>query len=152
MKESLHEAKEEIKRADHLIYVSLKYTRTVDMFRHIIKRIINSLDFTIVALLKHAIKKRKIKELPKSPGMKGEVIKKIFSDKKIIELVDFYLFLRKVMRTEYTKAREYRRHVTMGVVVNGTPVGINIDIIYEYFDKTKEYVSYAESLILGKNE
>ena len=153
MKKLLYDAKEEIKRADHLIYVSLKYTRTVDMFRHILKRIINSLDFTIDALLKYAKKKKKIKEMPTSPVMKGNIVKEIFSDhEKIIEMVNFYLFLRKVIRAKYTKAREYRRHVTMAVVIEEGPVEINIDIIHEYFDKIKEYIAYTEELIFGKNE
>ena len=34
MKEALDNAKEELKRVDHLFYVSLKYTRTADMMRH----------------------------------------------------------------------------------------------------------------------
>jgi len=153
MEELLHDAKEEIKRADHLIYVSLKYTRTVDMFRHILKRIINSIDFTINALLKYAKKKRKIKELPTSPGMKGSAIKEIFSDDgRIVDMANFYLFLRKVIRTKYTKAREYRRHVAMTAAMDKGYVEINIDVIHEYFNKTKKYVNHAEELIFGKNE
>ena len=31
MNENIHDAKQEMKRVDHLIYVSLKYTRTVDV-------------------------------------------------------------------------------------------------------------------------
>ncbi len=43
MLESLDLAKEEIKRADHLMYVSLKYTRTVDILKSIIERLINAI-------------------------------------------------------------------------------------------------------------
>ena len=39
----LDKAKSELKRADHLIFVSLKYTRTVDVIRSIIERLINRL-------------------------------------------------------------------------------------------------------------
>jgi hypothetical protein len=51
MKESLSEAFEELKRADHLIYVSLKYTRTVDVIKSIIERLINAYDDAIITLL-----------------------------------------------------------------------------------------------------
>ena len=43
----LDEAKEEIKRADHLIYISLKYTKTVDVIKITIQRLINAFDFAI---------------------------------------------------------------------------------------------------------
>ena len=56
MKESLQDAKEELKRIDHLIYVTLKYTRTVDVFLSIIERMINSYEFIIDVLLKIAVK------------------------------------------------------------------------------------------------
>ena len=46
MKEALDNAKEELKRVDHLFYVSLKYTRTADMMRHLIERLINAFSFT----------------------------------------------------------------------------------------------------------
>ena len=38
MSEYLVDSKQEINRADHLIYVSLKYTRTVDVIKSIIER------------------------------------------------------------------------------------------------------------------
>ena len=42
MIETLENAKEELKRVDHLIFVSLKYTRTVDVLLNVINRIISS--------------------------------------------------------------------------------------------------------------
>jgi len=153
MKESLYEAKQEIKRADHLIFVSLKYTRTVDMFRSILERIINALDFTLDALLKYAKQKKKIKELPTSPGMKSDVVKEVYvEDRRITDMVELFLFLRRLLRAEYTKSQEYRRHVTMTVTMPEGEVEINIDIIHEYFEKLKEMVSYVETVTVGKNE
>lgn len=153
MKEALHEAKEEIKRADHLIYVSLKYTKTVDMFQHILKRMDDSVGFAIEALLRNMQRKKKIAEVPANPGSKAELAKRLFaSDPKIIEMVEFYLFLRRVMRSEYTKSKEYRRHITMTATLPEGIVEVNIDKIHEYFIKTKDYVSYVETLLVGKNE
>ena len=64
MKVFLEEAREELKRADHLIYVSLKYTRTVDVIKSVIDRLISCLDFVIDKLLDHAIDKKLISEKP----------------------------------------------------------------------------------------
>ena len=52
MIESLEDAKEELKRVDHLIYVSLKYTRTVDVLRNVIERLVTASEFMITAMLK----------------------------------------------------------------------------------------------------
>ena len=41
MIESLENAKEELKRIDHLIYVTLKYTRTVDVLLSVVERMVN---------------------------------------------------------------------------------------------------------------
>ena len=51
MKDTIEKAKEELKRADHLYYVSLKYTKTVDVIKSIIERLINAFDFTIDSLV-----------------------------------------------------------------------------------------------------
>ena len=42
MNEQLENTIEELKRVDHLFYVSLKYTRTVDMIKHVLERIIST--------------------------------------------------------------------------------------------------------------
>ncbi len=61
MRESLDNAFREIRKVDHLIFVSLKYTRTVDMIKHVIKRMISSFDFMMDALLLDLKKKKRIK-------------------------------------------------------------------------------------------
>ncbi|MBW2999064.1 hypothetical protein KY339_00185 [Candidatus Woesearchaeota archaeon] len=147
MKEALDEAKNELKRADHLIFVSLKYTRTCDVFKSIIERLINSIDWMLIAILKKLKEESKIKEIPPQPGMKCSEIKKHIDDEKILEMIDFYLLLRKISRAEFTRAREYRRHVTMTVCVDEEDREINIDSVTDNYKKTKEYLEYIEELL-----
>ena len=52
MKDYLDDVKNEVKRVDHLIYVSLKYTRTVDVIRSVVERIINELGNLVGAELR----------------------------------------------------------------------------------------------------
>ncbi len=146
MKEHIDNAREELKRADHLIFVSLKYTRTVDVIRSVIDRLLNTLDIIVTAMLEHAQKKKLIKEMPESLVAKTELIKKTFTDDVIIDMISFYLNLRKISRAEYKKSREYRRHVTMSAIVDDDIVNIDIDVIREYYEKTKDYVTYAEGM------
>src|SRR3989338_11155749 len=94
--ESLAEAKEELKRVDHLIFVSLKYTRTVDVIKSVIERMITFFDFAIDALLKYAKGKKMITEIPSNIGLRSSLVKKSFSDNaEILEGIEFYQTLRK---------------------------------------------------------
>ena len=47
MQDYIDDMKSELKRVDHIIYVSLKYTRTVDVIKHAIDRMISAIDFWI---------------------------------------------------------------------------------------------------------
>ena len=51
MHEYLVNAKEDMKRISHSVYVSLKYTRTVDVIKNILKRMITTLNHVILDLL-----------------------------------------------------------------------------------------------------
>ena len=138
MDENMQQAISELKRADHLIFVSLKYTRTCDVFKSIIERLINAINWMLIALLKKLKEEEKIKEIPPQPGMKCSLLKEHISDEKILEMIDFYLGLRKISRAEFTRAREFRRHVTMTVCVDDENKEINIDIITDNYKKTRE--------------
>ena len=150
MKESIEKAQEELKRVDHLYFVSLKYTKTVDVIKSIIERLINSFEFTIDALLLYMQKKKKIKEISPDPINKCIEIKRVFKeDPQFLEDIDLYALLRKLNRAEYTVAREFRKHVTMGATVDDELVDINVEIIEAYFKRVKIFVENAYNLIHG---
>ena len=151
MKVFLEEAREELKRADHLIYVSLKYTRTVDVIKSIIERFISCLDFVIDKLLDHALETKLIAEKPTNLGLKGNLVKKVYGD-KVTEMVALYLLMRKISRAEYKKSSEYRRHVTMTATTDEGIHMIDIDKSKELFFKVKQFVEDAEKLIGGEEE
>jgi len=148
----LEDAREEMKRADHLLYVSLKYTRTVDVIKSLIGRLVNAIDAIIDKLLDFALQKKKISEKPDNLGLKGDLAKKTFKDPKITEMVDFSLSLKQINRAEYKRSREFRRHVTMTAITDTGIVEVNIDIIKEHYFKVKDYLDYAERLIFGEKD
>ena len=153
VEEHLQEARGELRRVDHLIYVSLKYTRTVDVIRNTVTRLIATYDCGVLALLNDRKLKKKIKDLPSSPGMKVELLGKQLPDEYITKALEFYLTLRKVMKADYTKREEYRRHVTMtSMLDDGTNLEIDIDNLEIYYGKTKEFISYIYNLISGKKD
>jgi hypothetical protein len=152
--ESIQNAMQELKRADHSIAVSLKYTRTVDVIKSIIERLINTISFALDALLRHAKAQKKIAEVPALPRVKVEEIKRLYaSDRTIIDFCDFFLLLRRVDKAKFTRAQEYRRHVTMTAQLDdGESIEITIDIISDYFERTKEFLNYVARLIHGAQE
>lgn len=151
--ESLQSGAQELKRADHSIAVSLKYTRTVDVIKSIVERLINTIGFCLDALLAHAKAQKKIAELPALPRLKVEQVKKLYaSDRTITDFCDFYLLLRKIDKARFERAQEYRRHVTMTAYVEDESVEITIDIISDYFERTKEFLNYVSRLIHGSSE
>jgi|APFre7841882654_1041346.scaffolds.fasta_scaffold13884_4 hypothetical protein len=148
MDEFLINANEELKRVDHLIYVSLKYTRTVDVIRSIIVRLIDSYNYIFEGMLQSLLKKKKIKEIPVAPQLRCSLLKEKFAnDPVVLEYVNLYLLLRRLSRAKYSEKNEFRRHVTMTAHFEGQDdVPVDIDIISEYYRKTKEFLEYIRAM------
>lgn len=148
MKNSLDEADRELKRVDHLIYVSLKYTRTVDILKNTVQRIIDAYDQAIIALLMFLKEKEKVDDIPKSPGLRITHLKKAFPEEPIfLEFFNHYLHMREIMRSDFDKREEFRRHVTMISKIRGKMVEITIDSISEDYKDVKTFVMLVRKYI-----
>lgn len=153
MNESLIEASEELKRLEHIIYVTLKYTRTVDVIRNGLNRLISLFDFIIEGLLEEARGKGRIINIPKSPSLKSSLVVKTYpEDKTLLKFMTFYAFLRDVMNAKYTKREEYRRHVTLVVNFPNKTAEMDIDNLETCEIVAREFFGYARELIEGKRE
>ncbi|MBW2968716.1 hypothetical protein KY314_01200 [Candidatus Woesearchaeota archaeon] len=153
MKDNLEKARKEIARCDHLYNVSLKYTRTADTLKLIIKRLINSIDFAIGSLLEKLKSQEKIKQIPTLPRLRMEAMSEYFKDdEKIQQFVKFFRLLRKIDKAKSKCTQEFRRHVTMTCLIDDNEIEITIDIIGDYYKKTKEFVEYVENLLFEKKE
>ena len=69
-------------RADHLLYVSLKYTKTCDVIVNLLLRWRRMIETSIEEILAHAKTKKKISVIPSSPLAKMEEVKKLFKKNK----------------------------------------------------------------------
>ncbi|MBW2966197.1 hypothetical protein KY342_03785 [Candidatus Woesearchaeota archaeon] len=149
MKDYLDKVKNELKRVDHLLYVSLKYTRTVDVIRSVINRLISAFDFSIDGLLAKVKRRRKTLEIPEQPRKRCALVKELYADdEKILDLIDFYLELRNIYQAKYTKREEYRRYVTLIAELEpGKTIDIGIDQLHEYEKRTKTFVEYLEGVL-----
>lgn len=154
MKESFEQAVEELKRVDHLFWVSLKYTRTVDVIKNVIERLINCIGFGLEALLKYAKEKKLTTEIPTNQGLRCDLLKKTFPDNlELIDYVNFYLKLRKLSKAEYSKREEFRRHVTMIATIDkGEIVEVNINSLKEDYEKTRNFIAFVKKIINEEKE
>ena len=149
MIESLNNATDELKRVDHLIYVSLKYTRTVDVLKNVVVRMLESYDYIIEAMLLYLEEKNMIFELPTAPHVRAMTVSKHFEDPVIKEHMDQYIVFKKLLKKEdYESINEFRRHVAMITDIDGKEVTINIDFLTEYFKLMKDFLKYVKDKII----
>jgi hypothetical protein len=147
MLESLENAKEELKRIDHLIYVTLKYTRTVDVLASVVERIVNCYEFMINTLIKKAVIDGSLTEEPDNPITKAHEIMKLYPSKTIKANVEKYLMFRKLRRAVHEKTSEFRRHVTLTAEVDGKEIKIHIDNITEDYHDIKKFMELVEKTV-----
>ncbi len=144
MREELGDAHEELKRVDHLVYVSLKYTRTVDIIINILSRMVDAYAFLMDALIKKAQEDGKEFIEPMSAIERAEIVQDLYKDDiAILDNVELYLLLRKLLRAKNIEREcEYRRHVTMKTIIDGREEIVNIDIITNYYLFLREFMDH----------
>ena len=154
MKDSFDLAIQELKRVDHLFWVSLKYTRTVDVIKHVIDRLISCIGYGLESILKYAGEKKLVASIPENAGLRCELLKKTFPDNsELIGYINFYLRLRKLSKAEYSRREEFRRHVTMIATIDkGEIVEVSIDSLKQDYEKTKIFMSFVKRIINEEKE
>ncbi|MBI2139496.1 hypothetical protein HYU14_01120 [Candidatus Woesearchaeota archaeon] len=149
MEEAFESALDEVKRAEHLYYVSLKYTRTVDVIKSSLERMSNALEFMFITLLLYAKKKKKVKEIPPSPILKIKALEgqNFFPELDVAAHIALYYKMRKLLRSPFDREEEYRRHVTMIAKTEAGEERITIDVVGEYYQKVFEFLKQVKQLI-----
>lgn len=144
LEEAIEDMKGSLRRADHSYYVSLKYSRTVDVIRNLLERYVTTLCYMMNALLEYKRFKGEIESVSTTLIERVGQVRELFPEEEdIVESLDFLLFLRKVLRAEHGKCEEFRRHVTMIVKVEGEEYHIDIDLLGEYYESIKSIINRA---------
>ncbi len=142
----LQDAKDEIKRADHLIYVSLKYTRTCDIILNIFKRLIAAYDHAILASLERSKEEGKTSVIPESKVLRAEMLYRL--KRKFKEELDHYFFMKKIVNSDFGRREEYRKHVTMLCHIEPeNTVEVDVPRVMEYFEVTKSFINTVEDFV-----
>jgi hypothetical protein len=153
MNDYLLEAREELKRLEHIIYVSLKYTRTTDVIINALTRLVSVFDLIIEAYLEKAKEEGKMIALPKSPALRGTKLAELYGeDLQMKKYMAFYAFLKMILKSSYNKREEYRRHVTVIVELDKCTTCVDIDSLINHERFVRHFLTYAYHQIEGKPE
>ncbi|MFA4960344.1 MAG: hypothetical protein WC548_01650 [Candidatus Pacearchaeota archaeon] len=135
--------------ADHLLYVSLKYTKTCDVILNLIARWKNLLEISFDTLIIHYVEKEKIPHLPQSPKQRIEFMKTYFKKfVKIQNVIPMYIFFKRIPDLNKTREGEFRKNVNLKIieptkttVINMEQLGEYAQVIEEFNEETKKILS-----------
>jgi len=135
--------------ADHLLYVSLKYTKTCDVIVNLILRWRKMIETSIDEILKHAKKRKKISSVPTNPAKKMEEVRKLFKkDKNFLKIIDTYEMFRKIEELKKERIGEFRKNVTLKVFYRGEEVNVNLEQLKIYAEELEKFISATKQFLL----
>jgi len=151
MTEALEKIIKEKISADHLLYVSMKYTKTCDVMINLIKRWKIMMDYAFEGLLDKAKKKKKIKKIPTAPKLKIDLIKKVFKkNPEVIDALKEYEMFKLIDALPKTKESEFRKGVCLRVTYKWEETAINLDKLKEYSEILERFINYTKLFLTSK--
>ena len=136
--------------ADHLLYVSLKYTKTCDVIVNLILRWDKMIETCINEILKYAKKKKKISAISTNPVGKIEQVRKLFKkNKEFLEVIDLYEMFRKIKELKTERIGEFRKNVNLKVFYRGKEININLVQLKIYAEMLEKFISTSKQFLIS---
>lgn len=148
MKNLLKEIKREQKMAEHLFYVSLKYTKSSDVILNLIQKWEKIMELCIELLLKKAKKKKQISTIPSAPKAKELLVRQIY--KELEEPLNLYALFRKIPNLEKIREHEFRKNVAIRVIDQGKEIEINMEKLKKWYELFNETIKFCEKVYASK--
>jgi len=135
--------------ADHLLYVSLKYTKTCDVIMNLLLRWRKMIETSVDVILKHAKKKKKISSVPTNPVAKIEKVRELFKkDKNFQEVIDMYEMFKKIEDLRKERVGEFRKNVNLKIFYRGEEINVNLEKLKIYADNLEKFISNTKQFLL----
>ena len=151
MSEELEKIMKEKISADHLLYVSMKYTKTCDVMINLIKRWQIMMDYTFDALLEKAKKKKMIKDIPNAPKLRIDAVSKIFADfSEVSDVVKVYEVFKQIDNLRKTKENEFRKGVCLRINYRGEEIPVNLEKLKEYSELIERFINFTKLFLSAK--
>ncbi|MBU3923958.1 MAG: hypothetical protein KJ592_03515, partial [Nanoarchaeota archaeon] len=95
--------------ADHLLYVSLKYTKTCDVILNLLARWKSLIEISFDAILEKKVESGKLDAMHTNPKQRIEFVRKYFKkDEAIQNVIPLYIFFKRVPDLSKTRSGEFR--------------------------------------------
>ena len=135
--------------ADHLMYVSLKYTKTCDVILNLLARWKSLLEISFDAILQKGCDEGSIACMHSTPKQRIEFMKKYFvGDEAIQKVIPLYIFFKRIPDLKKMRSGEFRKNVNLRVTVTPTKnVDINIEKLGEYYDTIEEFMGRVKVIL-----
>ena len=134
--------------ADHLLYVSLKYTKTCDVILNLLARWKSLIELSFDTILEKRVEAGKIPAMPTNPKQRIEFIKKYFKkDEAIQNVVPLYIFFKRVPDLDKTRSGEFRKGVNLKVIAPGKVTDINMDMLGEYYEIVEKFMVEVKKIL-----
>ncbi|MCX8159110.1 MAG: hypothetical protein N3D20_02360 [Candidatus Pacearchaeota archaeon] len=131
--------------ADHLLYVSLKYTKTCDVIINLLLRWKVMIELAMDKLVEKAKKMKKWKNVSNAPRAKLTQLKKIYANEEVvIKTLELYELFRDIEKLEKIRECEFRKGVNLKVNYKGEVININMDKLKECSQLLERFISYIK--------
>ena len=127
--------------ADHLLYVSLKYTKTCDVILNLLARWKSLIEISFDAILEKGVEDGKVPNAPLSPKQRIEFMKKYHvKNKEIQDVIPLYIFFKRVPDLNKTREGEFRKNVNLKVIEPTRTTEINLEKLSEYAEIVESFI------------
>ena len=134
--------------ADHLLYVSLKYTKTCDVIINLVYRWRSLILLSLDEMIKHAKKKKLVKVIPAAPKPRIDKSKEIFKKQEaVLAAIELYDFFKNFEILKKEKEHEFRKNVNLKVFYKGAEIDINLEKLKEYAMIVENFISYVKHFL-----
>lgn len=128
--------------ADHLLYVSLKYTKTCDVIINLLLRWKIMIEMGMEWLVEKAKKQKKWKAVPDAPRAKLVQLKQIYANNPdISKALELYELFRDIENLEKIRENEFRKGVNLKINYRGQLINVNLDKLKEYSQILERFIS-----------
>jgi len=146
--ETVEEIVKEKTSADHLLYVSLKYTKTCDVILNLLARWKSMIETSFDALIEHYIESGKVPRMPGSPKERVEFMRKYFKKFPAVqEAIPLYIFFKRVPDLNKTREGEFRKNVNLKVIEPRRTTEINMEKLGEYSEVLERFISEVKQIL-----
>jgi len=136
--------------ADHLLYVSLKYTKTCDVILNLLARWKSLIELSFDAILQNSFEKGKIPHIPTNPKQRIEFLRIYYKNQsEILDVVPLYIFFKRVPDLNKTREGEFRKNVTLKIISPTGTTEINMEKLGEYSEIIDSFIDRVKKILIN---